>query len=133
MAYVPRDAVIEGLSAAPTSGFAIASLARFWNTLVIFTRACTVGFSFFMLKMQRTANKLQSDGELHVKMDIEVHRIEEVKNSSPKTAFGDVGHVSYTAEEGNRVKRKIDRILLPLLCGCYILSVRGTQRVRIRM
>lgn len=32
-------------------------------------------------------------------------------------------HLSYTPEEERRVLRKIDVILLPLLCGCYIFSV----------
>lgn len=31
--------------------------------------------------------------------------------------------VEYTEEEGERVKRKIDRILLPLMCCFYISSV----------
>jgi hypothetical protein len=31
--------------------------------------------------------------------------------------------IAYTPEEGARVLRKIDLILLPLLCGCYIFSV----------
>lgn len=31
--------------------------------------------------------------------------------------------VFFTEEEGARVKRKIDFIILPLLCGCYIFSV----------
>jgi hypothetical protein len=37
--------------------------------------------------------------------------------------YGEAGHVTYTPEEGQKVKRKIDFILLPMLCGCYILSV----------
>jgi hypothetical protein len=31
--------------------------------------------------------------------------------------------IAYAPEEGARVLRKIDLILLPLLCGCYIFSV----------
>lgn len=31
--------------------------------------------------------------------------------------------ILYTEEEAARVKRKIDFIILPLLCGCYIFSV----------
>lgn len=31
--------------------------------------------------------------------------------------------IAYTPKEGARVLRKIDLILLPLLCGCYIFSV----------
>lgn len=33
------------------------------------------------------------------------------------------GQVFFTEEEAARVKRKIDFIILPLLCGCYIFSV----------
>lgn len=31
--------------------------------------------------------------------------------------------IFFTDEEAARVKRKIDFIILPLLCGCYIFSV----------
>lgn len=31
--------------------------------------------------------------------------------------------IFFTKEEAARVKRKIDFIILPLLCGCYIFSV----------
>ena len=31
--------------------------------------------------------------------------------------------LQYTDEEAKQVKRKIDLIVLPLLCGCYIFSV----------
>lgn len=31
--------------------------------------------------------------------------------------------IFFTEEEAARVKRKIDFIILPLLCGCYIFSV----------
>lgn len=31
--------------------------------------------------------------------------------------------LEYTDQEARRVKRKIDLIVLPLLCGCYIFSV----------
>lgn len=31
--------------------------------------------------------------------------------------------LQYTDQEAKRVKRKIDLIVLPLLCGCYIFSV----------
>ncbi|GFP60272.1 uncharacterized transporter C460.05 [Trichoderma asperellum] len=34
----------------------------------------------------------------------------------------EAGEVFFTEEEGARVKRKIDFIILPLLCGCYIFS-----------
>jgi hypothetical protein len=37
--------------------------------------------------------------------------------------YGEAGHVTFTPEEGHKVKRKIDFILLPMLCGCYVLSV----------
>ena len=42
--------------------------------------------------------------------------------------YNESGHISYTEDEGREVKRKIDFRLLPLLCGCYIFSVR-TQGV----
>ncbi|RFU75810.1 mfs transporter [Trichoderma arundinaceum] len=35
---------------------------------------------------------------------------------------GESEEVSFTNEEAARVKRKIDFIILPLLCGCYIFS-----------
>ena len=31
--------------------------------------------------------------------------------------------IIYTDKEAMRVKKKLDLILLPLLCGCYIMSV----------
>jgi hypothetical protein len=31
--------------------------------------------------------------------------------------------IFFTEEEAARVKRKIDFVILPLLCGCYIFSV----------
>lgn len=37
--------------------------------------------------------------------------------------------IFFTDEEAARVKRKIDFIILPLLCGCYIFSV-GHFRVK---
>jgi hypothetical protein len=37
--------------------------------------------------------------------------------------YGQVDHIAYSAKESARVKRKIDFILLPLMCGCYIFSV----------
>lgn len=36
-----------------------------------------------------------------------------------------------TAEENKRVKRKIDFILLPLMCGCYIFSVSTATLLRV--
>lgn len=38
--------------------------------------------------------------------------------------YGDSEQIEYTAEENKRVKRKIDFVLLPLMCTCYIFSVR---------
>lgn len=38
--------------------------------------------------------------------------------------YGDSERIEYTDEENRRVKRKIDFILLPLMCTCYIFSVR---------
>jgi len=37
--------------------------------------------------------------------------------------FGHAEHVQFTAAEGRKVLWKIDLILLPLLCGCYVFSV----------
>lgn len=42
---------------------------------------------------------------------------------SKMNIYGQVDHIAYSAEEEQAVKRKIDRILLPLMCGCYIFSV----------
>lgn len=39
--------------------------------------------------------------------------------------YNEAGRVSYTEEEGRKTKRKIDLCLLPLLCGCYMFSVRS--------
>ncbi|KAH8665598.1 major facilitator superfamily domain-containing protein [Ilyonectria robusta] len=36
--------------------------------------------------------------------------------------YGDSEQIEYTAEENKRVKRKIDFVLLPLMCTCYIFS-----------
>lgn len=33
------------------------------------------------------------------------------------------GQIVYTDAEAKHVKKKLDLILLPLLCGCYIMSV----------
>lgn len=38
----------------------------------------------------------------------------------------------YTDEEAKQVKRKIDLIVLPLLCGCYIFSVSQQQKFSLR-
>lgn len=41
-----------------------------------------------------------------------------------KNHISESTEILYTEEEAVRVKRKIDFIILPLLCGCYIFSVR---------
>lgn len=35
----------------------------------------------------------------------------------------------FTPKEGKAVKRKIDFILLPMLCACYIFSVSSFRRL----
>ena len=56
-----------------------------------------------------------------------LRRVEKDPNLHKGTASeeGDTdGVFIYSAEEERRVKRKIDLILLPLLCMCYVFSVR---------
>jgi ACS family allantoate permease-like MFS transporter len=47
-----------------------------------------------------------------------------------KSHTGGSSEILFTEEEAARVKRKIDFIILPLLCGCYIFSV-GSNYVKI--
>ena len=48
---------------------------------------------------------------------------EDVHHESDMKVYGHAEHVFFTPEEGKKVLRKIDLILLPLLTGCYIFSV----------
>lgn len=38
--------------------------------------------------------------------------------------YGHAEHIAYTEQDNRRVLRKIDLILLPMLCACYMFSVR---------
>lgn len=47
-----------------------------------------------------------------------------VSDDADMQVYGHAEHVIYTDEENKRVLRKIDTTLLPMLCVCYIFSVR---------
>ncbi len=51
-----------------------------------------------------------------------VEKIATIQSGDVKVA-GESAEILFTDEEARRVKRKIDYIILPLLCGCYIFSV----------
>ena len=58
-----------------------------------------------------------------------VDRIEDTKgvisDDVGMKVYGDAEHCEFTERENKQVLRKIDFILLPLLCACYMFSVRG--------
>lgn len=56
-------------------------------------------------------------------------KVEEAPGSARMKVYGDAEHISYTEEENKRVVRKIDLILLPMLCGCYMFSVSSPYRL----
>ncbi|CEJ89649.1 hypothetical protein VHEMI05480 [[Torrubiella] hemipterigena] len=49
-------------------------------------------------------------------------KVDEAQGSARMKVYGDAEHITYTEEENRRVLRKIDLILLPMLCGCYMFS-----------
>jgi hypothetical protein len=82
--------------------------------------------------------------ELGSKLDVDCNQVE----TSTITATGDMDgsqsddnnklsaeseEVDYSEEEEKQVRRKIDFIILPLLCGCYIFSVRRFNTVQRRL
>lgn len=56
-------------------------------------------------------------------MSDHVESISKDNGEAKMKVYGHVDHISYSEKESTRVKRKIDFILLPLMCGCYIFSV----------
>jgi hypothetical protein len=59
--------------------------------------------------------------EVHVPSN----HVENVTNDQDmdKAHISESTEILFTEQEAARVKRKIDFIILPLLCGCYIFSV----------
>lgn len=50
-------------------------------------------------------------------------KVDEAQDRARMKVYGDAERITYTEEENKRVVRKIDLILLPMLCGCYMFSV----------
>ena len=53
-----------------------------------------------------------------------IGKIDSANEQGHMKLYGDVEVEEFSLQEQNQVKRKIDFILLPLLCGCYVFSVR---------
>lgn len=51
-----------------------------------------------------------------------------VNQDDDMKVYGHAEHITYTEEEHDRVLRKIDWILLPMLAACYMFSV-STGRI----
>jgi hypothetical protein len=67
---------------------------------------------------------LPEDGKMSMHSEHNEHARHgsDLKTTNEEAIIGQSEPIA-TAEENRRVKRKIDFILLPLMCGCYIFSV----------
>lgn len=74
--------------------------------------------------MAETQHHQKVDVETKENSNADVEQDTDLAKTTNMKVYNDSERIEYTEEEGKRVKRRIDRILLPLMCCCYISSVR---------